>query len=239
MLKDLLAFKRKHGHCSVPTRCPENPALGRWVAAQRYNRRIDNLSKSQIRELDRIGFVWSSGDHSWNKAFQVLQTFKKKHGHCDVPRDWPQRQTLANWVHNQRHKRRKGKLSAEKTRKLDGLGFCWSIYKDGSGSGIRARQKQKTRGKKRPPAEERLYFIGPRRFIQYGGNGRMPAELGLYVANHKGQFPPYIPLPTTRIYFYLGERYISEKKIIWSGRGPLPEKILDYVIENGTLPPHD
>lgn len=31
---ELVAYKDEHGDCQVPTKFPENPALGRWVSTQ-------------------------------------------------------------------------------------------------------------------------------------------------------------------------------------------------------------
>lgn len=61
--KELIAFRKAHGHCRVPekTYIP-NLTLGRWVKTQRYNykRMLDGKSHSllpkYVEELDRINF---------------------------------------------------------------------------------------------------------------------------------------------------------------------------------------
>jgi hypothetical protein len=67
----------------------------------------------------------------------------------------------------------------------------------------------------------------------------MPKELEKYEADHKGELPPYIPLPNRATNFYLGENFVREKKVKWRGKGPVPVEVLDYVKRNGTLPRYD
>ena len=48
--------------------------------------------------------------------------YKAKHGHCNVP---TRQGSLGKWVNNQRSAYTKGKLSVERVRKLDDIGFGW------------------------------------------------------------------------------------------------------------------
>lgn len=69
-LKELTAFKKEHGHCSVPTSYPKNPKLGTWVHHQRrQNRKFKegvpcHITKERIRMLDDLEFVWFARDRS-------------------------------------------------------------------------------------------------------------------------------------------------------------------------------
>lgn len=58
---------------------------------------------------------------------KALEAFKKKHGHCNVPRIFPSNQSLGYWVDRMRRRRREGKLDEQTIRRLDKLGFCWSL----------------------------------------------------------------------------------------------------------------
>jgi hypothetical protein len=63
----LLKFKRREGHCCVPTHHTEGDLkLGYWVVTQRRNRK--ELSIERSRRLHKIGFVWKAtpGPASWN-----------------------------------------------------------------------------------------------------------------------------------------------------------------------------
>jgi hypothetical protein len=65
----------------------------------------------------------------WNRHLEELAAFKKEHGHCRVPVAFKACPSLARWVVAQRYARRKGRLSAERIRRLDKLGFAWDVMK--------------------------------------------------------------------------------------------------------------
>jgi hypothetical protein len=56
----LLAYRRQHGHCEVPARYAADPALGRWIAAQRSLQRSGNLKQDRMHRLNEIGFSWNA-----------------------------------------------------------------------------------------------------------------------------------------------------------------------------------
>ena len=99
----------------------------------RAAKKQDRLTKDEIRDLNRIGFTWSivhrsSKDHqNWEQLFKKLEAFKKKHGHCNVPRSYPLDQQLAYWVDRLRSRKRKCTLDRKTIRRLNELGFCWSL----------------------------------------------------------------------------------------------------------------
>ena len=238
MLEQLQTFHQKHGHCNVPTNGADDPQLGRWVAAQRYKRKIGALPDELVKELDALGFVWAPSDEAWKAMLRDLAAFKKEHGHTNVPEQWPENRKLANWVQSQRHRKRKGKLPTDRVHALDGIGFSWAIYKNEDVKLVPVSQEP-------PPPEhvdipqERLYVIKNGTYVQYSGTGAMPRELTQYIKTHDGEFPPYMPLPSSETTFYLGERFVCEKRIRWAGKGKLPAVVLRYVEDNGTLPRHD
>ncbi|MFC1498238.1 hypothetical protein ACFLS1_07200 [Verrucomicrobiota bacterium] len=82
------------------------------------------------------------------------------------------------------------------------------------------------------PGEERLYFVRHGFYIQYNGLNEPPEALANY-SDQYGRPPPYIPLPKKPVEFDL---FPGSSKIRWSGKGPLPEQVLEYVKENGMLP---
>jgi len=233
MLEALRAFREEHGHCNVPTNCPDNPALGRWVASRRYHKRLGELSAEELRALDAEGFVWRPADEAWDRIFDELQRFHEAHGHCDVPEHWAENQSLANWVQSQRHRRRRDRLPPERVERLDAIGFSWAIYKQTE----TLSQARATRVQRNPPGE-RLYALGNGDYAQYGGNGAMPEALRLFTTAHRGEFPAYIPLPKGKTTFLLGVRYVREQRVPWPGVGPLPEPVLQYVKKRRILPPH-
>jgi hypothetical protein len=55
--KNLLKFRKREGHCRVPTfHCEGKYKLGWWVSTQR--RRKNKMSAKQRARLNKIGFVW-------------------------------------------------------------------------------------------------------------------------------------------------------------------------------------
>lgn len=237
MYKELLAFHRRFGHSNVPANWQENVQLGRWVASIRYRNKVDGLPPVQIARLSSIDFVWSPSDVAWNRMFNALAAFRKRTGHCNVPAQWQEDLHLANWVANQRHRRKMGSLPKNRVQRLNSLGFEWSIY------GHAEKKKEKSapvKSIKIPRQEERLYCVASGIYVQHDGSRELSAELRKYVHNHKGDFPPYIPLPNYPTQFHVGENpMIRGRKVAWSGKGRLPKAVLDHVRDNGVLPPYD
>lgn len=224
MLAALKAFHKAHGHCNVPALFKANRSLGRWVAARRYKRKIGELSRTEITGLDRLGFVWCATDLKWNVMFDRLLAFKKGHGHCDVPSVYAADPKLATWISRQRHLKKKGKQTQDRTRRLDEIGFRWT----GNGKA----ESQQEPGTGAVAAESRLYHLGAAGYVQYDGKGPMPAELKRYLAQHNDEMPGFIPLPSSPVEFSMG----NGRKVAWAGRGPIPAVVLEYVNENGSLP---
>ena len=239
LVAELAAFKKTHGHCNVPTATGDDVKLGRWVAAQRYKRKINALTKEQIQELDALSFVWSPSDLAWESMFLCLLQYIKQKGHANVPENYHRNGRLARWVQTQRHRRWKSRLSAERIARLDKVGFVWAVYKRDGARGVEVQSTEPDKVEETNGIEQRLYSICNGTYLQYSGKGAMPPTLEKYVRDHRGEYPPYIPLPRGKTFFYLGERYVREEKIPWTGNGPLPERVRKYVERNGTLPRHE
>ena len=145
---DLMSFKAKYGHCDVSTR-GEDASLGKWCTILRGSyTKIQNsqnpaikLSDEQIQRLNDADFKWSlqKVGSAFNKHFNYLISFKAKYGHCNVS-TLGENASLGQWCcklrgsykkikNNQMPKR---KLSDEQIRRLNDVGFMWSL-KVGSG----------------------------------------------------------------------------------------------------------
>lgn len=243
MFRALEAFKKEHGDCHVPANWKKNRQLGRWVAMQRYRHKIGELQKYYVNRLDSIGFVWAPADKVWNEMFARLMKYKKKHGDCDVPSSCPSDPNLANWVANQRHRRKMGSLCAERVQKLNESGFVWSVYgrtQTEKAAEVKRKIVEAPAKVAEPVAEERLYQVTGE-YIQYNGTGPLPAKLERYIKLHNGEFPPCIILPVTPLVFRIGSSDTTPsfvRKFKWPGKGALPEDVMEYLNENGALPPH-
>ncbi|MFC1452739.1 helicase associated domain-containing protein [Verrucomicrobiota bacterium] len=243
MLRRLESFQRRYGHCNVRTNDGRYPQLGRWVAAVRHQKRNGGLVDSLECKLNALGFVWNPSDRKWEEMFAHLLSFRKIHGHCDVPRKWPEDQRLATWVHRQRWLRKHGSLPENRMRRLDEVGLNWCIYKTDMAmprevecvSGGLESSGDAPRG----ADGHRLYWTGNGTYVQYGGKGKRPDVLERYVATHSGELPPFIPLPCGPVEFCFGNGFTGIRNVKWSGRGKVPREVLLYVQEKGTLPSYD
>ncbi len=85
---------------------------------------------------------------------------------------------------------------------------------------------------------ERLFFVSAGRYVQYSGEGDYPREVELWMKYNNGELPPFMLLPGHSVEFHVDEEWGGRYVIPWSGNGPLPEPVLDYIQENGILPRH-
>lgn len=127
MFSGLVEFKKVHGHCNVPFNWPKNPRLALWVSTQRHLKKAHKLNQERIRKLEDLGFIWDPLHASWEEMFSVLVRFRETHGHCDVPQGWSENPKLGKWVSTQRSVKKKGNLSEDRIRRLEGIGFQWKV----------------------------------------------------------------------------------------------------------------
>ena len=118
-----MKYKAEHGHCNIPQ---STGSLGKWVDNQRHQKRKGKLSEERIRKLNNVGFEWSPHNSlpTWDERLVELMEHKADHGHCSVSKKKKQK-SLATWVESQRSRRKQGKLSEARIKKLDVLGFEW------------------------------------------------------------------------------------------------------------------
>jgi len=90
MCEALIAYKNEHGDCNVPYRWPENLRLAQWIESIRHRRKQTKLTEERIEQLDAIGFVWDCHGTHWESMYAALAEYKKEHGDCNVPADWPE-----------------------------------------------------------------------------------------------------------------------------------------------------
>ncbi len=128
----LMEFRRRFGHCHVPTTWSEDKALGYWVTSQRAMRKKGLLTEETVRRLDEVGFVWDAGpkrrerwESLWSAKFAELAAFHREQGHWDVPYERPEFRRLRSWMNHQRLCHRQGQLSADRVRQLEEIGFPW------------------------------------------------------------------------------------------------------------------
>ena len=117
--RQLLAFKKKHGHCLVPKGYPENPQLSQWVCNQRQFFRKGMLQAGRLNLLRKVGFSFNKHDNSFDTRYEELCRFKKKTGHLNVTRS--QNPGLSAWLSRIRYGT--VKLNSARKQKLAHIGF--------------------------------------------------------------------------------------------------------------------
>ena len=118
---ELVGFKNENGDCNVPK--AQGP-LGMWVSTQRYYYKKGELSQERLDLLESVGFVWESFDEAWMSRFDELAGFKNENGDCNVPY---RHGSLGSWVFTQRSCYKNGKMSQERIRLLETIGFEWFL----------------------------------------------------------------------------------------------------------------
>lgn len=100
--------------------------LGLWCHTQRMSRRRGTLREDRVALLDALGFEWDQQDSEWSKQYGKLKSFYEREGRA------PRRGegSLATWCNTQRQARKKGRLTKERIRRLDALGFTWEYDLD-------------------------------------------------------------------------------------------------------------
>ena len=139
----LVKFKEREGNCLVPDKHIEDGfRLSAWVARQRS--RNERLSEEQRQRLDELGFIWDAHAHQWEEGFSALLKFKEREGSCLVSQKHLEGgYRLGKWISGQRTN--KEKLSEDRSRRLDELGFVWNPKTQQWEEGFSALKKFKER----------------------------------------------------------------------------------------------
>jgi hypothetical protein len=129
-----MAYMEKFGHQRIPSDDtspnykPEYVRLHRWAVWQRRHYRKGELADWRYNLLAKAGFLFEPLDTYWERNYQKLVKFKEINGHCNVSRFDMQNLRLGKWICDQRfHKKR---LSPERIKKLDDIGFDWGIKRN-------------------------------------------------------------------------------------------------------------
>lgn len=123
----LEAYKREFGDCDMPARWPPNQKLATWVVDQRVRNRDGRLEPDKVELLNQLGFSWNPREKYWRGSYLELVRFQKRFGHCRVPQNWRENNSLAYWVKTQRSDFAEGVLHPDRIALLNKLGFEWVV----------------------------------------------------------------------------------------------------------------
>ena len=126
----LTRFAAREGHVRVPARYGEDGfQLGGWVTQQRHQYKAGSLLPDRRGRLEAMpGWTWDARDAEWEGGFQCLWRFAEREGHARVPQGHIESGLkLGTWVSGQRGVYKRGKLEAERLRRLESLpGWAWN-----------------------------------------------------------------------------------------------------------------
>jgi superfamily II DNA or RNA helicase len=83
-----------------------------------------DLSLDYLRESIIAACIEELGS-TWDQRYGELITYREIYGHCNVPQSWPENPELGRWVSFQRYLRKKERLSGDRIRRLEKIGFTW------------------------------------------------------------------------------------------------------------------
>ena len=125
----LVEYWKKHNSTIVPIEYEDDPALGNWVARQRFlfNKNDSRMTPERIERLEAIGFVWDAQEAAWQKMYNRFVAFKKNYNSTIVPTRIEDDPELGSWVHDQRsyYKRNDSRMTPERIERLEAIGFIW------------------------------------------------------------------------------------------------------------------
>lgn len=106
-----------------------NIHLGSWISHLRrdYNRGL--LSDKKINQLNSLGMIWSSYEHSFSSGLFHSKEYFMENGDLLVPYSYicNDGYALGRWIGKVRSLYKKKKLSNENIKKLESLGMVWRV----------------------------------------------------------------------------------------------------------------
>ena len=121
-------YFEEHGDLNIPhDYVAGGLKVGVWISTQRENYGAERLTEEQIRLLEGIGMSWDRFESRWERGFEYCRRYEREHGDINkVPADLQYDGFKpALWLRTQRYRKRIGKLSEERIRKLEAIGIEW------------------------------------------------------------------------------------------------------------------
>ncbi len=105
-------------------------ALGRWLTTQRNAYKNGKLPNDRIKKLEEIGFRFTkkTPQEQWNNAYLLAKDYYDANGNLDIDEKYKTKDgfELGSWLTTQRNVYKRGKLSPEKTKKLEEIGISFA-----------------------------------------------------------------------------------------------------------------
>jgi hypothetical protein len=116
-------------------------------------------------------------DKKWNKQYEKLVEFKRKHGNCLVPQRYQEDVSLGKWVDKQRQSHSNNILRRDRKDLLDEIGFVWKANPRGD-SKDKEKLWKKQYEKLPESSRKNGHCIVPRSYQE-------DVSLGMWVSNQR------------------------------------------------------
>jgi len=127
MYQRLVTYKKEYKDTNVPYSYKAYPQLARWVSKQRCEYRNKTMTEERKQLLDSIGFIvpdlLTKNIAPWEEMYERLVAYKKEHNSTRVPKKYEADPQLGGWVCNQRTLYRRKKMTEERQRLFESIGF--------------------------------------------------------------------------------------------------------------------
>jgi len=99
--------------------------LGAWADTKRHQRRNGKLSEANIKKLELIGFEFEPLIRRWEINLALVKGYIEQHKEQVPGLHEINGIKIGDWARFQRQAFKKGKLTKERIKKLDDIGFHW------------------------------------------------------------------------------------------------------------------
>jgi superfamily II DNA or RNA helicase len=181
-----LKFKDEFLNPNVPARykTSEGYRLGSWQGDQRKLYRKTKLPPDRGKRLEEIGFKWELLEEKFEKGFRETLIYKNRTGDANAFKLFvtPEGYRLGHWQGIQRSNYKKGKLSSDRIKRLEEIGFVWEILEEQFEKGFQETLSYKeSTGNPNVPQHYNTpegFHLGnwQRHQRGYYKNGKLPAE---------------------------------------------------------------
>ncbi len=125
-------YYEEHGDLIIKVKyiAPDGTHLGTWISTQRTHYNDGTLTDEQIELLEKIGMVWNRDDSRWESSYSYAVRYVESGGDINaLPEEYLIDDfNLTRWIRAQRDRKKQGKMSADRVKKLEKLGLRWEVY---------------------------------------------------------------------------------------------------------------
>lgn len=127
----LCSYYREHGNICIPAgKYIHGLPVGEWLVRKRKEYREGRIRAEDAAFLNGLAMVWEVFEDRWERQFTAASEYFQRHGHLGISQSYKTEdlQNLGDWIAHQRALYKKGKLQADRKRRLDSIGMIWNPY---------------------------------------------------------------------------------------------------------------